>query len=157
SAHQGLPVAFVLRRLLQARTLAEAVTLVTTLPHATNQHYLIGAPEGVRSFEASASDVVEHLPATPGRVLHTNHPLTAAATEPHPERHRVNSVARLKSLQGRLASGEPDLATLQAALSSCDDAAHPVCRLRDERNLAIGFTTGAIISCLTAAGVDAWF
>ncbi|HEU5432292.1 MAG TPA: hypothetical protein VFU81_11550, partial [Thermomicrobiales bacterium] len=44
------------------------------VPHATGQHYAIGAPGGIRSFEGWAGGIAETTPS--GRhVLHTNHPL----------------------------------------------------------------------------------
>jgi len=116
NAPSGVPVAFVLRRLLQARTLAEAVDLVLAIPHATNQHYVIASPDGVRSFEASAAGVAEYRPPDPARVFHTNHPLAAAATRAAPDAWE-NSEARLASLTRRLGAGAPGLAELQAALS----------------------------------------
>jgi isopenicillin-N N-acyltransferase-like protein len=152
----GVPVAFVLRRLLRSASFAEAVTVVETIPHATNQHYVLAAAHHLRSFEASADGVVEYRPPDHTRVLHTNHPLEATATEPEPEALRANSHSRLKSLEGRLGEGRIDLEVFQAALSACDDPAHPVCRLRDEKALAIGFTTGAIISRLAPGSVESW-
>jgi len=152
SAPQGLPVAFVLRRLLQARTAQAAWELVQTLPHATNQHYVIAGPGAVRSFEASCAGVTEFHPPDRSRVLHTNHPLTDAPANPEPPAARENSVARLESLQTRLGAGQPGLAEIQAALSSCDDARHPVCRTGGE----VGFTTGSMISALTSDSVEVW-
>jgi hypothetical protein len=152
NAPTGVPVAFVLRRLLQARTLAEAVDLVLAISHATNQHYVIASPEGVRSFEASAAGVAPYRPAEPTRVLHTNHPLAAAATRQTPTAWE-NSEARLASLTRRLSGGAPGLAELQAALSSHDDARHPVCRSGEG---LIGFTTGSMISALSPGRVSAW-
>jgi hypothetical protein len=152
SAPEGLPVAFVLRRLLQARTAEEAWGLVQTLPHATNQHYLIAGPGVARSFEASAVGVTEYHPPDPTRVLHTNHPLTDAPATPEPPSARENSVARLASLQARLGDGRPGLTEIQAALSSCDDPRHPVCRTGGQ----VGFTTGSMISALRPGSVEVW-
>jgi isopenicillin-N N-acyltransferase like protein len=70
----GLPVAFVLRGILARTNLAEAAAFVQAVPHATGQHYAIGGPGGIRSFEGWAGGVAETTPS--GRhVLHTNHPL----------------------------------------------------------------------------------
>ena len=77
SAPRGLPVAFVIRRLLMCRSLSEAARLVQSLPHATNQHYLIAEAGAARSFEASAEGVSEYRPDSPQRITHTNHPLGA--------------------------------------------------------------------------------
>ena len=155
SAPSGLPVAFVMRRLLQAVSLAEAVDLVTSLPHATNQHYLIAAPRGVRSFEASAAGVTEYRPPDPSRILHTNHPLAAEGAA-EPASARVNTVARLAALQARLSAGAPGLADIQAALSSCDDPENPVCRIRGEPGGLFAFTTGSMISALEPSRVETW-
>lgn len=155
SAPQGLPVAFVMRRLLQARSLAEAAGLVLALPHATNQHYLIAEPGGVRSFEASAAGVTEYHPPRPDRVLHTNHPL-AARGAPETEAARANSVARLKALQARLSDGESGPGEIKAALASCDDPQNPVSRVLGEPGGLMAFTTGAMLSGLAPDRVETW-
>jgi hypothetical protein len=156
SAPAGLPVAFVLRRLLQARSVDEAARWVTTLPHATNQHYVLAEAGQVRSFEASAAGVTEYRPPDASRVLHTNHPLTKVQGDAESEAERRNSVRRLQSLTERLGEGEPTLAALQAALGACDDPDNPVCRTGGGGN--IGFTCGSMISALPGKGriVEAW-
>lgn len=146
SAAHGVPVAFMIRRLLQARSLAEAAEVVQALPHATNQHYLIAEPGAVRSFEASAAGVTEYRPADRSRVLHTNHPLSPEQGAPERPQDRHNSVQRLASLAGRLAGGAPGLDALQAALCASDDPENPVCRTGGAGN--IGFTCGSMLSAL---------
>ncbi|MFL5297588.1 MAG: C45 family autoproteolytic acyltransferase/hydrolase [Phenylobacterium sp.] len=155
SAPQGLPVAFVLRRLLQARDLTEASELVLSLPHATNQHYLIAGPDGVRSFEASATGVSEFHPPQPSRVLHTNHPLAEVQGDPETAAARENTVARLAALTARLGAGEPGLAEIESALASFDDPRHPVCRLPGAAPMA-PFTTGSMIAALQPDRVRSW-
>jgi isopenicillin-N N-acyltransferase-like protein len=156
SAPEGVPVAFVLRRLLQCRSLAEASDLALRLPHATNQHYVIAEAGAARSFEASADGVTEYVPPDPSRVLHTNHPLAAVEAKVEPPQDRANSIARLRSLEGRLSTGSPGPDDLKAALSSCDDPANPVCRIPDAGAGLIGFTTGSMISAIDAAGIESW-
>ncbi len=158
SAAHGLPVAFVIRKLLTCRTLAEAATMVQALPHATNQHYLIAEPGAARSFEASAAGVTEFRPATADRILHTNHPLTPVQGAPEPAGARDNSEARLAALVRRIEPGEPDLAAIKAALCSCDDPRHPVCRVLDAKVGLINFTCGSMISALRRQneGVTSW-
>jgi isopenicillin-N N-acyltransferase like protein len=161
TAREGLPVAFVIRRLLQASRAEEAARLVQTLPHATGQHYLIADEDSIRSLEASPEGVVEYHSMDSSRVLHTNHPLAAPVSV---VRDQTNTLTRLKSLTARLATGSPDLSTIQAALSSSDDAEHPVCRI--PRSGArpgmltgmIGFTTGTMISTLDRGSltVESW-
>jgi isopenicillin-N N-acyltransferase like protein len=155
-AREGLPVAFVIRKLLQARTLAEAVEAVSTVPHSTGQHYLIAGPGWVRSFEASARGVVEYHAPDPERVLHTNHPLAQAGEGMSSSPYLANSFARLRSLTDRLMRGVPDLDAIQAALCASDDPEHPVCRL--SATGAAALTTGSLITALETQSttVDAW-
>ena len=155
SGVEGVPVAFVVRHLLEARSAAEASDWCRRLPHASNQHYLIADASLIVSLEASSEEVVE-LPLTaPDRSLHTNHPLARGARYPEGEE---NSVARLRSLDHRLGQGAPVLADLKGALTSCDDERHPVCRLRSDDLGPISFTTASMISELpgNAAPVQAW-
>ncbi len=158
SAPQGLPVAFVIRRLLQCRSLLEAVTCIQDLPHATNQHYLLAEPGAARSFEASAAGVTEYHPPAADRIFHTNHPLTEVQGAPQTAAARENSRARLDALVGRLTTGEVGLAPIEAALCSCDDPRHPVRRERSDKGGLIGFTTGSMISALRPAGspTESW-
>lgn len=163
-ASEGLPVAFVIRKLLQARNMAEAVEVVSTVPHATGQHYLIAGPRWVRSFEASACGVVEYHSPDPARVLHTNHPLAQAADGMGSSPYLSNSLARLRSLNDRLMQGVPDLDAIKDALCASDDPEHPVCRLpakdarRDCAAGPAGLTTGSLIAALEeqSAAVDNW-
>jgi hypothetical protein len=160
SAREGLPVAFVVRRLLQAKSLGEAAELVHTLPHATGQHYLIADATSICSLEASPEEVVDYRAHNPDRVLHTNHPLTDIAAEAGSPLYRVNSTARLLSLRRRLLEGDVTIETMQAALSSCDDPDHPVCRVRRSSADAAAamsltsFTTCSMISALPREASD---
>ena len=157
SAPQGLPVAFVLRRLLQALSLEEAADLVQQLPHATNQHYLIAEPGAARSFEASAAGVVEYHPPTPGCILHTNHPLAATPVLPEAPIARENSEARLRSLVGRLSAGPAGEEAIGSALCANDDPRHPVCReIPPPGSGPATITTGSMISLLGSRGVRSW-
>jgi isopenicillin-N N-acyltransferase-like protein len=74
-APRGLPVAAVVRGILEHRTLGDATAFLRDTPHASGQHYAVGSPEGMSSFECSARGVVQHTAAT-NCILHTNHPLT---------------------------------------------------------------------------------
>ena len=158
SAPEGVPVAFVVRRLLECRSVAEAASIVLTIPHATNQHYVIAQAGAARSFEASAAGVNEFRAPDPKRVFHTNHPLSEVQGVPGPESQRENTVARLRSLKDRLSGGLPGLAEIQRALSASDDPLHPVCRLHSPESGVIGFTTGSMISALRPepADVESW-
>lgn len=75
SATNGLPVAFVLRGALRSRTLAEAVTFLADVDHASGQHYLVGDPDGLAGVEADADGVTVSADVV-APVCHTNHSLT---------------------------------------------------------------------------------
>jgi hypothetical protein len=73
-AAHGLPVAFIVRRVLEHATLEEAAEFVCAVPHASGQNYLIGGPRGLVDLECSATAVVPCM-AGATRLYHTNHPL----------------------------------------------------------------------------------
>src|SRR5712671_2783463 len=164
NSSQGLPVAFVIRRLLQEGSTSSAAGVVRALPHATGQHYLIADPTGVRSLEASAVGVVEYHSPDPCKALHTNHPLAGNTGDGAAGPDSADSVARLRALTHRLMKGEPDLDAIKAALCSQDDPDHPVCKVRSANehiNAGTGlttFTTGSMISVLQSGSskIDVW-
>ncbi len=163
-ASEGVPVAFVIRKLLQARTAEEAAQTVQSIPHATGQHYLIVGPSSVRSFEASPAGVAEYRSPDPSRVMHTNHPLAEQKGVTYTPRDQTNTVARLECLTNRLMQGDPDIEAVKAALSASDNPEHPVCRVKKPNGHAsavtgmISFTTGSMVSSLRAGAktVDSW-
>lgn len=72
----GLPVAFIIRRVLELSNLAEARKFLAGIKHASGQNYLVGDREKVESWECSGSKVSQFVPyARATRVYHTNHPL----------------------------------------------------------------------------------
>jgi len=156
-AREGLPVAFVIRGLLEQTTLDDAVNFVKTVKHASGQNYVIGGLENAYSFEASATQVIEYTPDSHA-IYHTNHPLvnddynakykkfleeTKGAEASYP-----NSVVRLQSLDTRLKDLEAiDVDIIKAALSSKDSAEDPVCRSYDPSTP--NFTFGCVIMVLS--------
>lgn len=75
-SRDGLPVAFVIRGILQKKTYKEAVKFIHSITFGAPQNYMIGGPEKVGSFECSASHVEEFSPYPGARfTYHTNHPL----------------------------------------------------------------------------------
>ena len=72
----GLPEDFIVRKVLQQRNLADVLTFMHAIPHASGQNYVLGDPHGVVDLECSAHKVVEAtLMPDKKRVYHTNHPL----------------------------------------------------------------------------------
>ena len=119
ASRTGLPVAFVIRGILERRTIAAAVDFISGVPHATGQHYGIAAPEGLASVEGWATGVA--VGAESGaRLLHTNHPLytddTVGDVEPRYQRSRTRQ--RLDYLE-REAGPSRDVLGLQELLSDC--------------------------------------
>ena len=73
-ARTGLPVTFIERKLLDTSSVEEASYGLHAMPHAIGQHYLIGDPKHLVSFEADAARVIGG--AEDQRVVaHANHPL----------------------------------------------------------------------------------
>ncbi len=77
SSRDGLPVAFVIRGILQRRTYAEALHFIKTIKHGAPQNYMIGGAEEMGSFECSTTNVNKFIPFEDALfTYHTNHPLT---------------------------------------------------------------------------------
>lgn len=156
---QGLPVAFIVRKLLETTSFRAAEAFLRSVPHASGQNYILAAPGQVGAFEGSASKVVEFkLEGAPGRVCHTNHAMAnddlgsfdrLLASLPEAERPTFeNSRRRYLSIFQRLGSAgeEPSLDALKAALSAHDDVQNPVSRTDlDIHGSYIGFTAGSMI------------
>jgi hypothetical protein len=88
-AADGLPVAAIVRGILARRSLEDAAAFVRGVPHASGQHYAIGSPAGLLSFECSAAGAVQDVSAST-RIVHTNHPLLGS----HASSDTTNSQAR---------------------------------------------------------------
>ncbi len=124
----GLPVAFVLRGVLERGSRASAVEFLRTVRHATGQNYVVGDPDGFADLECGGDDVAPHT-GGPRCVFHTNHPL--AWTGPETERPappsgapipRSSSHDRFATLANRLegidAETTPTVAEIQALLAT---------------------------------------
>ena len=79
---RGLPEDFIVRKVLQQKNLADVLTFMYSIPHASGQNYLLGDPGRVVDLECSAHKVVE-VPSIPDtkRTYHTNHPLVNDDTQ----------------------------------------------------------------------------
>ena len=81
SARTGLPVTFIERKLLDTFSVEEASYGLQAMQHAIGQHYLIGDPGNLVSFEADAARVIGG--AEDQRVVaHANHPLYDPPAKP---------------------------------------------------------------------------
>jgi predicted choloylglycine hydrolase len=154
----GLPVAFIVRRILNSTDKEELLQFIQLVPHASGQNYIIGIRGEVYDFEASANKVVRFDPKNAnGTIYHTNHPLANDDVKDWFKKFdplnkdgidpaRSNSHIRLTAVQKRVkdASIVNDI-IIKETLRSKDDKDNPVCR--QPRNG--GFTFGSVIMTLT--------
>jgi isopenicillin-N N-acyltransferase like protein len=160
ASENGLPVAFIIRKMLSFRGGNEALNFVKTVKHASGQNYIVGVTDSVYDFEASSNEVVRYLPK-PGRrsiIYHTNHALVNHNVKEwyrdyHQqvlagETQRSNSETRFASLEQRLTKGPVEVSTdlIKATLRSKDDATHPICRVYREGGG--GFTFSSVVFTL---------
>ena len=135
----GLPVAAVVRGLLELPALQEATAFLRKVRHASGQNYLVGDPEGIHSFECSANAIVHLEPQGPGGAMwHTNHPLASTDYQPWFTEALAssaetpfldNSRARYQTLADQLegALHGKRVEALSQILASRDNPRHPVC------------------------------
>lgn len=153
ASRTGLPVAFIIRKILSMENEEQILDFVQKVPHASGQNYIIGIRGKVYDYEASAGQVVRFDPGLAnGAVYHTNHPVANKDLKswymPDPEAGETepdNSEIRFASLEKRInpLSG-PSAETIKDALRSKDDPRFPVCRNMDERGgtfASVVFTT----------------
>lgn len=154
----GLPVAFIVRGILNTTNKDEALKFIQTVPHASGQNYIIGVKGEVFDFEASANKVVRYNPMNEnGTVYHTNHPLVNDDMKPWFEQYNPssmkgpkssNSHLRLRAVENRMkSSSEVNEALIKETLRSKDDNYNPVCRANNEDGR--GFTFASTIMTLT--------
>lgn len=155
---KGLPVAFIVRRILNSTDKDELLDFIQHTAHASGQNYIIGIRGEVYDFEASANKVVRFDPKNKnGTVYHTNHPLVNddvktwfAKSNPALTEKPVNSNSyiRLQAVIKRIADGQNiNDALIKETLRSKDDVNHPVCR--SFTSGGGGFTFGSVIMTLT--------
>ena len=152
----GLPVAFIIRRIINTTDKEDALNFIQTVKHASGQNYIIGIRGEVYDFEASANKVVRFNPKNKnGTVYHTNHPIVNADIKPWFEKYnpsikeelkpkKSNSYLRFKALENRMISNSiVSDELIKETLRSRDNSHHPVCRTNNENGR--GFTFASII------------
>jgi len=160
ASSNGLPVAFIVRRILNSTDKDELLNFIQSVPHASGQNYIIGIRGEVFDFEASANKVVRFNPENEnGTIYHTNHPIVNDDMKPWFEQFNPNlktelqltgsnSYLRLKAVESRMTANlEVGDALIKEALRSKDDANNPVCRANNEDGRA--FTFASTIMTLT--------
>lgn len=160
---QGLPVAFVVRKLICLTEKNEILDFIQSVNHASGQNYILGVRGEAFDYEASANKVVQFKPKNNnGTVYHTNHPIVnddindeldwASNYNPNlPTKSKPlnsNSYIRLNALSNRMTSqliiGDE---IIKDALRSKDDDKHPVCR--EPKDTGSSFTFASTIMTLT--------
>ena len=140
-ALDGLPVAFVVRGVLEQRSVPDALQFLHTVRHASGQNYIVAGKAGVFDLECSAHQVRRFIPYPGARVVyHTNHPLLNSdrrmdeemLAQLPPERReavgqgRANSLRRFAYLESRLQGSAGGLPVEEAKTILSSHAA-PVC------------------------------
>lgn len=143
SARTGMPVTFIERKLLDTFSAEEASYGLQAMQHAIGQHYLIGDPANLVSFEADAARVIGG--ADDQRVVsHTNHPLYDPPVKPEFEAIYAASNTRARfDCMTTLAEGASSLDDIETALT---DTTAPI-----SRPVERGFMTfGAMVAELSS-------
>lgn len=140
----GLPVAFMIRTVLDQPDRTRAVAALHELPHASGQNYLVGDPTGVADVECSAAGASDYR-ANGSWIAHTNHPLVDSRDDhlaPTDNDSQGRTVPRLAHLSKRLGElDNVDAAQLGAILTET-----PLCRGSDGDQ---GFTLYSAVMELT--------
>ena len=156
----GLPVAFIVRRIINSTDKEDLLSFIQTVDHASGQNYIIGFKGEIYDFEASANKVVRYNPMNKnGTVYHANHPIVNDDVKPWFENYNPNikeelrprssnSHLRFKAVESRMKSiADIGVATIKDALRSKDDDNNPVCRPNNEDGR--GFTFASVIMTLS--------
>ena len=124
----GLPVAFVIRGILEQASFGDAARFVQAVKHASGQNYLIADQTGMGDFEASSGKVTA-VPMEGVFVYHTNHPLANDDLESQYQAdENDDSRIRYAALRNHLhADGEYMVGRIEGALRSHDSESNPVC------------------------------
>ena len=71
---EGLPVAFVIRGILNKTSFKDAVTFIHEIKHAKAQNYIIGGKDEAHCFECNTKEINRYIPAeNENLTYHTNH------------------------------------------------------------------------------------
>jgi isopenicillin-N N-acyltransferase-like protein len=164
SAQTGLPVAFIIRKVLQQPDFNRAVQVINMIPHASGQNYLIGSPRNLADFECSANKTVQYKPVDGVNwICHTNHPLANVDTSTFDQMERVytaevrqaldtDTTGRFAFLKNKLEQHSEVIRSewIKSVLSSQET---PVCKVIPAGNdpQTIGaFTFGCLVMTLTS-------
>jgi hypothetical protein len=154
----GLPVACIVRGVLQQRSEKDAIAFLRRVKHASGQNYVLGGPAHVYCFECSADRIERFEPkGLEDVVWHTNHPLVnddgnsayrELRKDPKKlEKAETDTRARLRCLEKRLTDRSParNVDLIKAILTSRERAEHPVCRPKKDKDGAFTFASTIMV------------
>ena len=161
ASENGLPVAFVVRGILNKRNGNDVLFFLNNVQHASGQNYIIGIQDSVYDFESSSNQIIRFYPNQNQKeiVYHTNHALVNHDVKPwYREYHKnilegiaknMNSVIRFNTLEKRLEkpTSEISIDGIKLILVSKDDENNPVCRPYQEGGRV--FTFSSVLYTLT--------
>lgn len=143
-SREGLPVAFIVRGVLEKSNQEQAISFLKNIQHASPQNYLIGGPEEIVAYECSPNKAVQfEIDEDSEVVYHTNHTIIN-------DDYTTDYLNHLKQLQGTnmehtlnysgsyirfdavahrmsIPPEEITISTMKAALSSHDSRSDPIC------------------------------
>ncbi len=128
----GMPVHFLLRALLDCKSVSDACEFASDLPYASSSNIMIADSSGdIASLEVSPEGC-RVLKATQGQICHTNHFLhpELAANDAGKEGN-ISTVKRLKKAEDNI-SGINNFEDIKTVLSNTQDGAESICRFADE-------------------------
>jgi hypothetical protein len=143
SARTGMPVTFIERKLLDTFSVEEAAYGLQAMQHAIGQHYLIGDPANLVSFEADAARVIGG--AEDQRVIsHANHPLYDPPVNPEFEATYAASNTRARfACMTTLAEAATTLDDIETALT---DTSAPISRSVSRGHMTFGAMAAELTS-----------
>lgn len=155
---KGLPVAFVIRGLLERKERKDVLYFLQNIKHASGQNYIVGIADSVYNFEASAKKVVRMYPDALGVIYHTNHPIVNDDVKPWYKKYyqryltgltkNYNSEVRLATMNKKVNEVSViDETFIEDLLRSKDNPNHPICRNNTSEKGA--FTFGSVILTLS--------
>ncbi|WP_142785637.1 C45 family autoproteolytic acyltransferase/hydolase [Changchengzhania lutea] len=150
----GLPVAFIVRKIIDSTDKDDLLEFLTSVNHASGQNYIVGIRGEVFDFEASANQVIQYNPKNEnGTVYHTNHPIVnndlkpwynqfnpnlEADEKPHSNNSYIRLSAVKKHVIDKMKITEEDI---KNALRSKDDTMNPVCRSNQNNGRVFTFAS----------------
>ena len=157
----GLPVAFIVRGVLNKQTGSEALSFLKSVKHASGQNYILGIPDSIYDFEASSNQVIRFLPTKRQNqtVYHTNHALANHDVKDWYKDYHLkvlagltknnNSEVRFATLEKYFdkPSNQISSSIIKKVFRSKEDPGNPVCRGYSEG--AYGFTFSSVIFTLS--------